>query len=171
MGVAKIRGESPRLQARMANVSTWRGLSLYNDPGTNFSGIDYQPFATLLADTDSIRSTDPYTFGGITVAAGSAGVVPTGMAGYWRLAAGGNFSDAGGSGHVEFDIVVNNFSPFWYSSFSDLGAGLPDTFQLNVGPLVMELAEGDVVWCDVFPTSGDVGSAAVTFLMEYLGPV
>lgn len=151
--------------------SAWRGLSLRSSSADTYGSQDALPYDVVLAQTDGIRSTGTHTFGAITVPTGAAGVVPVGMAGLWRLSMNQIVSNVSAEA-CEIDIVINDFDFFQPASLGDGAVSLtpPGVFNLVIAPFVLELAEGDVMWCDVLPTNGDVDVGHLaTFLMEYVG--
>jgi hypothetical protein len=134
----------------------------------------FVPWDTALAETDGIRSTAPYSVTGGDVPTGGAGIVPTGMAGLWRLTQ----TLVVVSDHAESafgaEMIVNDFAIRFWSATNDFLAGR--TIGCPITPIVVPLAEGDAVWSWVngvgnsFVIGADSTDFYSTFLMEYLGP-
>jgi hypothetical protein len=191
MGVAKIRGESPRLQARTTGGSgSWRGLLLRLTGGGQSLPADNTMYAVELnhtaRDTDAFVSTGSETVAGVSVPAGAAGVVPVGLAGDYRLSgvimvhsdsiALANFS-------LFYALIVNGFA--YASAYFDVavagydGGEIVPAVTLVVSPFVVTLAEGDVAALFVQNAGSEAlevqyglsGGGPTYMLMEYLGPV
>lgn len=178
----RITGRSKRLgpatgTSTSSSTSDWRGLSLALASGTGIgSGIPV-PFDTLYEDSDGIRSSGTYDFGLGTIPVGGAGVVPSGMAGRWRLGTSATISLDTDDNPANLSLYVNasdyHWQASWYTSI-DGDDSLPSQLLLNIVPRVVTLAEGDVVWGFVSTGSGNGELASAPYdtvlLMEYLGP-
>jgi hypothetical protein len=174
-----IKGASITHRPAAVGGGAWRGLSMYFATDATFAAaFMIVPWDTVLAETDGIRSTGTETPGVFSVPAGQAGVVPAGMAGLWRLAGQLYFdTDPTSDPDFIFTLIVNDLTPIIRSILGPSpGVVVPRQFSLSVGPIVLELAEGDVVWALAeAPTGGTVkiggfaGELFSTFLMEYLG--